>query len=521
MMNQNFSNRSEQSLYESLVQATNTAFQEQVKKSTPLDVVTWISRNYYIPETNFLTGEPGPRPIDLVQYHKDVLREANRKDENGLFEYVTIVWSDIKKSAKSSIAAAYALYMAEYAPWGEIYLIANDLKQADSRVAKYARRAVSDSPYLQPKYKRRGYSLINEANNAMIEALPIDPEGEAGSNADGIFYSELWGAADDAKSRMWTEMTLSPTKFRRSQRVVESYAGYKDTSEVLYNLWEMGVKNGELLWPDKLYPVTNGEPQPLELYVNREARLLCLWNTMPRCPWQTSDYYRQESTILMPDEFARMHRNQWITTTDTFIPIEWWDACRRDAIPEIDKRTHPCILSMDAAVSDDTFGLLLACRHPDRENYPDDVVVLYAKRWIPPLNGKINFTGTPDNPGPELEMLRLIEEYNVVEVAYDETQLYEMASRHYREGVAWFKKFNQGAGKDSRIVADSALRDKIRDRRIWHDGNMDLREHLQNSDAKVDPEDRKIRIVKRTQRLKIDLAICLSMAAFETQRLNL
>ena len=176
-------------------------------------------------------------------------------------------------------------------------MVANDLKQADSRVAKYIRRSIILNPRTNPKnnrdYRLHGYT-ITLPNGSVIEAIPIDPSGEAGSNADQITWSELWGANDKAKANMWAEMTLSPTKEGQSFRWVESYAGFAEEAELLYSLYELGVKQGEQLWPDRLYDVTGGSPAPLELYVNRSARMLCLWNTLPRNPWQTKRYYESE-----------------------------------------------------------------------------------------------------------------------------------------------------------------------------------------------------------------------------------
>jgi phage terminase large subunit-like protein len=61
----------------------------------------------------------------------------------------------------------------------------------------------------------------------------------------------------------------------------------------------------------------------------------------------------------------------------------------------------------------------------------------------------------------------------------------------------------------------------IRERRYWHRGNPEMAEHIQNADAKIDPEDRKIRIVKRAERLNVDLAVCAAMGCRELMRLNL
>lgn len=468
-----------------------------------------------IPETR---NDPKIRGHFILQpYQRDVLREALSKDENGLYKYSIIIWSDIKKSTKSTIAAAVNLWGTEYSEFGERYVIANDLKQADSRVNQYIRRAISLHPRFRDTYSTRGYR-VTSPNGSYIEAIPIDPGGEAGSNADMLTWSELWGANQDAQSRMWSEMTLSPTKHGRSFRWVESYAGFTEESQLLYSLYEMGVKQGKQLWPDRLYDVTEGVPTPLELYANSEARMLCLWNTQPRCPWQTKAYYASEASTLLPGEFNRMHRNMWVSSSETFVPMEWWWSCKRDESewPKIDQSRHAMIIALDAGVSSDTFGLWMGCRHPERK---DEIVQWYTQAWKPPKGGgKIDFVGTDEHPGPEKVLRRLVKEYNVVQVCYDPYQLHDMASRLKQEYLAWFFSFGQMTG---RLVADSQFRDLIRDRRYWHRGDPEMDEHIQNANAEIDKEDRKIRLVKRVENLKIDLAVCGSMGSHQLLRLNL
>ena len=314
---------------------------------------------------------------------------------------------------------------------------------------------------------------------------------------------------------MWAEMTIPPSKRGKAFRWIESYAGFKENAELLYSLYDLGVVRGRQLWPDRTYDVTDGSPTPLELYVNDEARMLCLWNTQPRCPDQTKEYYAEEEAILPTNQFLRMHRNQWVSDTDTFVPMEWWDACMRRDYPEYDKTRHPQVISLDAAVSDDTFGLWMGCRHPERGN---EVMTTYVQRWKPVQGHKVDFVGTEEKPGPELILRRLIRDYNVIEVTYDPYQLHDMATRFKQEGLAWFHEFSQGA---DRLTADSQFRALIRERRFWHDGNPDFREHVQNANAKVDSEDRRLRIVKRQDKFKIDLAVAASMGSHEVLRLNL
>ena len=270
-------------------------------------------------------------------------------------------------------------------------------------------------------------------------------------------------------------------------------------------LWRQGVKEGKQL--DLSYTDNTGQHHDftdLEVYAN--GPLLCLWNTRPRCPWQTPEYYASEATVLTPNEFSRVHRNQWTSAVDTFVPAEWWDACQSDMVKMDGKM--PMVLAMDAGVSDDSFGLVGVSKRGE-----DSVDVRYARRWLPPKGGKISFTN-PDNPAdtdtPEGEIRRLCESYNVVCVAYDPYQLEDMANRLGREGLAWFYAFTQGS---QRLTSDSSLRTLIREKRLHHTGQPILREHIMNSGAKTDSEDSRIRIVKLAQHLKCDLAVSLSMAS--------
>lgn len=501
-----------QDILESIADQFNKGIRDARARLDIPDPVKWIEKNFYIPETRKdpkLNGR-----IQLMDYQRDAIREALSMDEEGNYRYDIIVWSDIKKSGKSTIAAAINLYRSKFTEFGEFYIVANDLKQANSRVNHYLRRALQLNQKLGKEYNKLGYRNTHE-NGSFIEAIPIDPSGEAGSNADQVTFSELWGANEDAKQNMWAEMTIPPNKHGKAFRWVESYAGFQEEADLLYSLYDLGVIRGEMLWPDRLYPVTDGAPEPLEIYVNRGARMLCLWNTKPRCPWQTKAYYASEEQILPTNQFQRMHRNQWVSSTETFVPMEWWHQCAHAEYPTIDPTRQPMIIALDAAVSDDTFGLWMGCRHPDIK---DVVISWFVQRWKPTQGHKVDFVGTEEKPGPELTLRRLIREYNVIEVAYDPYQLHDMATRLKQEGLAWFREFPQG---NDRLESDSQLRALIRERRIWHRGEDFYTEHIQNANAKVDAEDRRLRIVKRAEKLKIDLTIATSMGSYEVLRLNI
>lgn len=462
--------------------------------------VDWIGRHFYIPETK--------QPIQLVDYQKACLHHVLTK-ENGVYPYSVILWSDVKKSAKSTIAGAVALWLGFQVEWGQIVLVANDLRQADSRVGFYIRRAIELNPELRDMCKVIR-NQITLPNHTIIESVPIDPSGEAGGNADAVLFSEIWGAHEDAKERMWAEMTLPPNKFGKSFRWVESYAGYSGESVLLERLYRQGTREDHGARKLQL----KGIPADLPVYENPEARMFCMWNDRGRMPWHSREYYGQERAVLLPNEFRRLHKNEWVTSVDVFVEEAWWNACQDPDIPA-GPANEPWIIALDAGVSGDTFALVAVSRHP---NDPTHTIARFAKRWLPPKGGKIDFQGTDEEPGPEKVLRKLIATHNVVQVAYDPYQLEDMAGRLRKEGLGWFKAFSQAG---DRLIADSQLRSMIMERRIHHSGEPDLKEHVTNANAKIDPEERKIRLVKRSELLKIDLAVALSMANEECQRLNL
>lgn len=454
------------------------------------DITAWIEHEFYIPERK---SEPN-QAMPLAPYQRAVLQEAHRTTPDGKFVYDLVLWSDIKKSAKSSIAAAVILYRALNTPYGSFKVVANDLKQADSRVFYYIRRAIELNPKLTPRATVKNYKITLD-NNAVIEAIPVDPKGEAGGNDDLIEFTELHAADSKAAHAMWSEMTLSPTKHGYSQRWIDTYAGHSGEAPILEPLYEQCVKQGRLL--------DLGIPG-LEVYAN--GRMLCLWNTQQGLlAWQTPDYYVSEAQMLTPNEYRRLHQNQWVTSAEVFVPGEWWDSCAGE-IPTFAADTA-VIVGMDAAVSGDCFALVGVSR------VGEIVYVRFVQTWTPPQDSKIDF-GEVDRFIRE----QVVTRYNVVQICYDPYMLHDMATRLEHDGVAWMYEFSQN---QPRLVADKELYDTIRDRRLIHSNHPTLTEHVKNANAATDPKEHTLRIVKRADHLKIDSCVALSMAAHEARRLSI
>ncbi len=443
------------------------------------DPARWIQTHFYIKETK--------APLQLFPSQIIPLREALSKDENGLYKYSTVIWSSVKKTGKTLIAAAAISYFAWQKPWASCKCWGNDQRQADSRVFGFVKQAFQ----LHPEWSQVCKIVNNRItlpNHSIIEAVPVDPEGEAGAADDFVSYTEIWGWRSKSEQRAWSESTLAPAKFGKSIRWIDSYAGEAGASPILEKLYEEGVKRGECI------------NQEYEMYRNK--RLFALWCTKHHLPYHSKEYLEQEAQTLTPEEYRRLHQNQWVSPTASFIPIEWWDGCRVDDVGRL-PRSEPVVIGVDAGVWGDSFGIVAVSGWRDGK-----LAVRYARRWMPPKNDKVHFV-TEENDGPEDELIRLCDQLNIIEIAFDPMHLEDLAQRFEDDQVANMYRFSQAT---ERAIADKRLFDTIRGRNIVHSGEVELKEHLQNADRKNEGDQGRLRIIKRAEHLKIDLAVALSMA---------
>lgn len=304
-----------------------------------------------------------------------------------------------------------------------------------------------------------------------------------------------------------------------------------------------------------------------------------------RMPWQKGPeadaYYRGQSLTMPSNQYMRVHRNKWMEPEGEFIPMESWDACQEGPCaarcgecrfclgpqlpPFLPEGKEPCVIAVDAATSNDCFAVTAATRHPDA-NRQKDPAIRACKKWDPAKEGgTVDYTkpegfirtlsvggcvqGHPlapnrqdfdlrYGPGPDGKGAKpfldrwpdgcgscrdrqMVAPYNVQLIAYDPMQLEDMMQRIRRELGVRCKKFDQGS---ERLIADSQFYTVVMQRRLAHDGNLELREHIENCAAKTPPDDdSKMRIVKKKgqQKKKIDLAVASSMAVREIMRLVL
>ena len=523
------------------------------------DIADWGERHFFIPQT----GDP----IIIPLHQKAVLRYFFTRRENGHFPFQNIVYSSIKKSGKSTIAGLIARWYAEtQGRYKEIMTIGNDLEQAKERSFKEVVRSLEMTPgfnyarsVLPGRWWVNKLSLRCILNGSTIKAIAVDAKGEAGGQQSMTIWTELWGAEDVEAKRFWDEMQPIPT-VPDSLRLVETYAGYDGESELLKRLYDSGMEGRQLTAgevadivcrPDipgqtfqdfvDCWHETKGDPDVLiPIWSNPQAGIGMYWDSgmaARRMPWQhmpiigeeivpegsvgicdmckrtvkehyigetAEQYYRVAEAQNLPQVYRRLHLNEWVGAESQFVPMESWDACGHvhDIAPIQDGDRTMLVVSADAAVTGDCFGIVAVTRCPKD---PDCVDVRALKKWDPKESG-----GVIDMQEAEDFLRKVCKMYNVVQIAYDPYQLENMAQRLRKDGVAWVEPFVQAG---DRLKADSQLYDMVISRRVHHSNQTDLREHIANANAKVQPnEDSKLRIVKKTSGKKIDLCVALSMA---------
>lgn len=307
----------------------------------------------------------------------------------------------------------------------------------------------------------------------------------------------------------------------------------------------------------------HGDPDELvPIWVDANG-LFMYWDSgieARRMPWQLGErgdrYYIEQETENRPAVYIQHHRNEWAGAESNFVPMEIWDACvDPDLPPFLPGDPMPCVIAVDAASTGDCFGIVVVTRWPNPDFHDGHVAIRATKLWTPPRGGRIDYiepegflrwavrggcaAGHPQytlKPGDGGAPFRrtsedvapggpaegkpacgacdeqiLVPGYKVVQIAYDPYQMEDMSQRLMRDRVIWCEAFDQ---KAPRLRADRRFYDLVIQRKIAHTGERNLREHVRNSNAKVQKDqDSTLRIVKKSEGGgKIDLCVAASMA---------
>lgn len=454
-------------------------------------------------------GRSGPMILRPVQ--RDILSEALKFNESGKLVYETVVYSCIKKSGKTALAASVgAWYAEEGKPGTEIYVIANTKEQGVGRVFRdlefHFKQRIAEGVYSDdrrsPSYISITESRIELPNDTFIQVLSQSFKASAGSRHSLTLWDELWGSTSELDRRLWDEMTPIPT-VSNSLRFVSTYAGFENESDLLWSLYMAGVGQEEHA-KGQGYQIESLEEYPCY----RNGRMFTYWDHDPRMPWQTEQYYEDQLKSERPAAFARLHLNRWVSSQETFIPVEWWDTATKSYNENIELwedhpfRRWPMTMAIDAGVTQDCTALVMVGYDAHRAK----LGLCYHKIWVPAPGNPVDLDAV------ELRILELYNTFNVVSIVYDPTHLMQMMSRLKSKGLPT-RPFDQT--QTNMIMASQLLFDLLRNRNLEAYPADDMKRHIQMSVAETSARGFRIVKSKSNKRHHVDGAVALAMASYD------
>lgn len=456
----------------------------------PPPAVPWICDNFIDPVTGKL--------IKLESYQRRILRHALQMDAKGYSRYSMVIWSQIKKSGKTAIGAAAASWVANCIEQpNEVSCVANDQEQSTSRTFAA----------MKPTLERLGWNISESprstiaynSNGSLVKAITTNYKGEAGGNQGLSVWSELWAYSGERLNRLWEELTPPPTR-KFSMRFVETYAGFKQESLLLYGYYNRIFRDDT---ERELQPGVAKLWDDLPVYELEDASILVFWDHTPRMPWQTPEYYRDQRLHLRPEAYKRLHENRWLEASGKFITEEMWKAsCRQDGPMQV-RATY----ALDGSKNSDCTALV-GCVRDGKVVHTTDVYI-----WEPKDGKEVD----------QNEVMQTIVDLHKKGLInpplwYDPYQLVKMAQDLRKLGIPC-AEFKQGV---DRIKSDTTLYKLYDKGSIINWNHPGLRQHVLAASAElVGKDEEEYRIVKPSEGgmeesyTKVDACVAQSMAAYK------
>ena len=423
------------------------------------------------------------KPFVLVDAQRTFLQEALRLRKDGWLRYQDLIFSAPKKSGKTAFAAIFLITIVVlFGPrYGEFFCAANDQEQA-SRVFELVGRIIQASPVLLGEAKITAEKVTFASTGATVKTLASDYASAAGGHPTVTTFDELWGYTSERARRLWDELVPVPSR-KVSCRLVVSYAGFADESDLLHELYRRGLQQPQI-----------GK----DLYAG--DGLLMFWTHDPVLPTQTPEWVEDMRRSLRPNQYLRMIENRFVTTESSFVDMEWFDRCvDAEARPVFSDRRIAVWVGVDASVKRDSTAIVAVAWDPQAKR----VRLITHRIFQPSPDDPLDFESTI-----EATLLDWRQRFQVREIRYDPYQMASVAQRLARAGLP-MEEFPQSVPNLTAI--GSNLYELVKGAGISFYPDHAIR--LAMSRAVAVETSRGWRLAKEKQAFKIDVIVALAMAA--------
>lgn len=439
------------------------------------DPVAFICEVLHDPETN--------RPFVLYREEVTFLKHAFELTAEGRMRHTELCFSAGKKSGKTGLAAMIVIYTAVVLAGvgGEIYLLANDEEQAQSRVFKAVVKILEVSPLLKGAVDITQNKIVFRSTGTFVQAVPNDYKGFSGANPVLNVYDELAYFASESSRRLWDEGVPSPAR-RISFRLSVSTAGFEGEPTPLRDLHDRAMEHGEEIAPD----------------LRRDGNLLCFWTNKMLAPWQRPAWVAEMQRTLRPTQFARLILNRWTASESTFIELDQWDAITDPALkPVLVDTGLPIWAGLDLGLRHDSTALVSVAWDGDKIRLVDH------KIFVPRGGQTLDVEATA-----QAAVLSLRSRFAVQAVAFDPWQAIGPAQTLTRQGVI-MQELAQTTGNLTSMATN--LLDLIKRRQFVAYAAPELREAVSKTIA-IESSRGGWRLGKGKASDRVDPIIALAMA---------
>ncbi len=466
------------------------------------------------------------QPFHLLPWQEEIVRNIfGVIKPNGYRQFNTVFVETCKKSGKSELAAAIALYMlcADGEEGAEIYGCANDRQQA-SIVYSVAREMALQSPALMKRVKivESQKRIVYLPTRSVYQALSSEVASKYGYNVHACIFDELLGQPN---RKLYDVMTRGSGAARKQPlNFVITTAG-SDRNSIC---WEVHSKAVDLLEGRKVdptfYPVVYSAPEDADWTDPK------VWRSVNPSLGVTVDeeflHGMCESAKQNPAEemqFRQFFLCQWTNTAVRWMPMDKWDACAFPVDPDA-LRGRPCYGGLDVSSTTDitAFVLVFPPRTED-EKYeilpffwlPEENVDLRVRRdhvpydvWV--RQGHVHTTeGNVVHYGfIEAFIEELGARYDIREIAFDRWGAVQMSQN--LDGLG-FTVVPFGQGFKDMSPASKELMKLTLERKLAHGGHPVLRWMVDNIFIRTDPAGN-IKPDKERSTEKIDGVVATVMA---------
>jgi len=439
----------------------------------PIGHIEFIERHFYIPETR--------RPIVLLPFQKQILDRLFRKKVKPNLAVI----GQPKKSGKSTLAAAIALYYLCTKRESEVYLLASDREQQELTCYNKLVKSIRMNERLRKVCSIKAGKGRIEYQDSFIQILAPN-SSLAGINPSLVIAEELWSWTTTEHKRCWDELVNVPTR-QENLNLVTSYAGFaEDEDSILFELYKKGIDQAE------------GRAE-------KDSQFLFKWfneSLYKQIPWVTQKYLTQQRNRLRPNTYKRLFCNEWASGAESFVDSRVLDACTNSDYKRGLSFDGKVAVGIDIGLKHDTSAIVLVGKINK-----DTLAVVDHKCFIPQKGLTLDLERTV-----EAAMLAYSKKYKIKVAFYDPFQ-FARSSKTLQNAGLNMQEYPQT--NSNCVLMSETLAGLLNNQSLMLYPDRELRQHLLNAQAKESP--RGWRLVKRNQARKIDLAVALAIAVQAAQ----